>query len=416
MLFSQCKKTKATAIPFKYDEATQETIVSLLHDLYDCGITYLHVKSDQSAKYKGLMHRFSEDFDDTLSQLFIYITELFRGDVFACIVNTINERNATAKRLEEVPHVPIIEIYLPLIAEVVALSHSFSLYKNYLNYTGGILDRYDYRYFEPIIRESGSIEMIRANTVRDKMLSNIRAYLSTKWILLHESAHHQLKHLNKLDVKSLKERGNDFSERGLENQKFEVEADIWATLRLLSEFDQIKEYIRKFYFKKATELQCIKIIYMAILTPLLIIDERITGDNMTLVDHPPSLVRQTSISNAFVAFFCKNDSNNYWCLIKDELMNIYEKTPSLLIEAEDDLGRNINLSDAINNNDPEITSMLFRTWILEALAWVLFYYYDMKGGDYLEMISKNESVAKRAKQLYDEDNKIFGVYEFDGKI
>ena len=102
-------------------------------------------------------------------------------------------------------------------------------------------------------------------------------------------------------------------------------AFLWATFLTMNEFEDIKLYVKVHYSSRVSNLQIIKIIYLAILTQLLVIDEGITDEHMKLVDPPPSMFRQVTITNAFIDFFNRAENNALQYIIKDEIVQLYKK-------------------------------------------------------------------------------------------
>ena len=323
--------------------------------------------SQEKLKLSNLMHwhSFSEDFDETLLQLFLSVSDITTKRVFPCAIESLKIRNAMA---ENRSGIPIVGIFLPLVADILSLSHAFSFYySEYFCYAGEVskLRRYEFKFCQPSFTETG-IDMDCHPNVKNRMLANIMASISIKWVLLHETGHHHFDHLKNIECVRLFARDNKFCSEPIDYQKMEFEADVWAVLHILNEFEVIELYVKKCYSRRISKLDVVKIIYLSIIMPLLVVDEGITDKNMKLVDHPSSMHRQVTITSAFRDFFRQADNHQ----LQRELCSLYKKRGSqeLFTDAVEYFYRDMDLMVGINEKNAKAIDALFGNWLMSMFS------------------------------------------------
>ena len=369
-----------------------------LHTRYQTGVRYLSEEFDEADVCPVVVNDFAEQFNDVLLPLLSYAANALPEDCFPCIVNRADERNAVAEKIHDTP---VIEVYLPLIADCLARAHSYAMFNDYLTYKSPIV-RYSHTFRGSSIDEDGNISFDSPADISLKKFANSIAYLSVKWILLHEAAHHRLEHLAKTKEGKLKACGNDSANvDGLALQHMETEADAWAVLRLLKDFDEIHAYFSELISAKLKRLDTIKIIYLAVALPLMDVDSSVAPEHLQNADHPPEFIRLASITSAFVSFFgiAEGIDNGYWQQIKKELAKEYKRNSFIKDDLFERAGHRFNIGRSIRKDDTEVNSLLLHNWLLESYAYIIVRYCDMMGCSQHRLIAQDEAYIARVKQL-----------------
>jgi len=369
-----------------------------LHTRYQTGIRYLSEDFDGADPCPVVASNFAEQFDDILLPLLFHAANSLPDDCFPCVVNRTDERNAIAEKIFDTP---VIAVYLPLIADCMARAHSYAMFDDYLTHKSPIV-RYAYTFTGSDIDEEGNISFVSPADASLKKFANSIAYLSVKWILLHEVAHHSLGHLKKTKDGKLKACGNDVSNvDGLTLQHMESEADTWAVLHLLKDFDEIHAYFSELISPKLKRLDTVKLLYLAVALPLMDVDSSVAPEKLQNADHPPEFLRMATITSAFVSFFgiAEGVDNGYWQQIKKELAKEYRRNKFIKEDLFDHAEYSFSVGYSIRNNNPDVNALLIRNWLNESYAYIIVRYCDMMGCSKERLITQSQAYVDRIKKL-----------------
>lgn len=404
---------------YTYSKKLEDKLLAELHDEYNTGITYLPgVVAESKEEPEIIVNNFSETFWDSFMDLFSFAEMMLDGNCFPCMVNDANTKNAFAEKRH---NIPIVGVHLAMVAECLSLAHAFALFDDYFVLERPIV-RYDHKYFSPKIDDDGVFSFETAKSQEKRTLADMTAYLAVKFILLHELGHHNFNHLEKANIKRLSSL-TDASEvkNSVSLQQLETEADMWATAKMLAGFEEIKECFVRDYSESISNLETVKILYMATLIPLLTVHEKITPQNMLHVDHPPSFIRHNDIKEVFVDALGINESldNRLWNLIKDELLCDYERYEWMkgdfteVLEKYELPWKDIDFMEKVQDDDADYVRYCIMNWMNDVFAYIVIRFTEMGGVGVRSMIDRNQKLIDMINQLSAEGIKLNKIYEIE---
>jgi len=390
---------------YTYSKELEDRLLAELHNHYNTGISFLPgIVASEREPSGALPEDFTFDFEETLIRLLVYTASMLDGNCFPCMVNDAEEQNAFAERRHGIQ---IVGLHLPLVAECLSLAHAFSMFDDFFEVNRPIT-RFDYEYNSPTINPDGSFSMETAKSKEKQSLADVTAFLAVKFVLLHEVAHHHYNHLDRTRTGRLSAKSDTSCVLdGFSLQELETEADIWATAQLISDFEDIKESLAQNYSSELSNLDAIKIIYLAATIPLLTAYEKITPENFTQVDHPPAIFRYNDIKEAFVSAFGVRDSidRKYWGLVKDELLVEYEKYEWMAEDFELTLDKfeiprqGVDILEEVKADNPEYVRCFLSSWMGDVFAYVTIRFAEMTGEGFRSTYTHFKDLIARANEL-----------------
>ena len=399
---------------YSYSKEMEEKLLAELHNQYNTGISHMRGDIPPRENYSEIPREFAANFDEALIQLFSFAVSTLDGNCFPCMINDIWEINAFAEKRHGVP---IVGIHLPLVAECICLAQSYAMFPDFFIFDRPIT-RYDYEYHSPEFNEDGNFDIQTAQS-QDKMIfGDMVAFLAVKFTILHEIAHHNFNHLEKTKNGRLSAKSDaNLVLDGVSLQRLETEADSWATAKLLMDFEDIKKSFDSYISEKTSNLDTIKILYLSALIPLLTAYEKITPENILNVDHPPSIIRYSDVKEVFIGLFGINESinNKYWNLVKDEMLNDYEKYEWMKDEFVEVLQKTvvpwkgIDVIAKVKEDNADYVRYFIMNWINNVFAYVIIRFAEMTGvgfrnaaKQFEDFISKINELSAEGVELYKE--------------
>lgn len=403
---------------YSYDKKIEDRLYSDLHNQYNTEISFVPRDIVLKTKHSLMTQNFSINFEASLFNLFLSAVSDLNGNCFPCLINDTEQINAFAEKRYDIP---IIGVHLPLIAECIGLSHSFMMYDDLFEMTRPII-HYDYRYYSPKINDNGNIMIETPKNKDKKKLADIIAYFSVKFIILHEIAHHDLNHLEKTKNGRLSAKTNEnIVIDGVSLQELEIEADIWATVKVLHDFEKIKRELSWHYSKRTKNLDTIKILFLSMLTPLLTINDKVTPENLLLVNHPPSLVRYNRIKDVYINVFGINESinNKYWKLIKKEVLDEYKKYEWMnsglnkLLEKNGISWQRVDIIREIENDNADYIKYYLTNLMNVIFAYIIVRFAEMNGKGYDDIVDHFENINTKIGMLSSEGINLYKAIDME---
>ena len=400
---------------YSYSKEIEEKLLAELHNHYNTGISFMRGDIPPMEDYNDIPHDFAASFDESLIRLFSFAVSALNGNCFPCMINDIEERNAFAEKRHDIP---IVGVHLPLVAECIGLAQSYAMFDDFFVMNWSVT-RYDYEYQSPVINENGGFDIQTAQD-KDKMnLGNMIAFLSVKFAILHEIAHHNFNHLSKTKSGRLSAKSDASSViDGISLQALEIEADSWAAAKLLVNFLDTKASFTRYYSKDINHLDTIKILYLSALIPLLTAYEKITPENMLDVDHPPAFLRYNDVKEIFVKTFGINEScdNKYWNLIKNELLGEYEKYEWMkddligVLEKFDVPWQGVDIIAKVKDDDADYVKCFIANWMNDVFAYIIIRFIEMTGVGYKNTIRQFKDFITKMNELSAEGIKFYNEF------